>query len=180
MATPCSHRCWIIGYGNPQRRDDGIGPFVVNRLKGILEHKKEVRLLALHQLAVDQVEQLCKADLLLFVDATVENLDGGRTWHRVSPETRNRPYLTHHVQPSYLLGLIQALYHRSIPAWLVSIQGDDFGFGDKLSPWAERRAEKVSWEILQFIEKRSTMRKSIKTYKDTGVNHGKPSRHPYY
>jgi Ni,Fe-hydrogenase maturation factor len=24
---------WIIGYGNPQRRDDGIGPYIVKRLK---------------------------------------------------------------------------------------------------------------------------------------------------
>lgn len=154
MPAPCSHACWIIGYGNPQRRDDGIGPFVVDRLKGVLKHKKGVRLSAFPQLEADLVEELCEAERILFVDATVENLDGGRTWGRVSPETRNRPYLTHHVQPSYLLGLIQALYHRSPPAWLVSIQGHDFGFGEGLSPGAEKSAEDVGGEILQFIEEK--------------------------
>jgi hydrogenase maturation protease len=181
VPIPCFHSCWIIGYGNPQRQDDGIGPFVVNRLKGFLKHKKEVGFLALHQLAADQVEQLRKADLILFVDATVENLDGGRAWSRIYPETQLLPYLTHHIHPSYLLGLIQDLYHRSTPAWLVSIQGCDFGFGEGLSPGAEKRAEKVSLEIVQFIDKKGlTERIFIENDVNTGVNNGKPSRHPYY
>jgi len=39
---------WIIGYGNPQRRDDGIGPYIVNRLQPLFKHRKDVHLLALH------------------------------------------------------------------------------------------------------------------------------------
>ena len=181
MPAPCSHTSWIIGYGNPQRRDDGIGPFVVDRLKGVLKHKKEVGLLALHQLAADVVEELYEADRILFVDATVENLEGGRAWSRIYPETQLLPYLTHHIHPSYLLGLIQDLYHRSPPAWLVSIQGHDFGFGEGLSTVAEKSAEDVNGEILQFIgEKRLTERMTIEKDMQRGVNHGKRSRHPYY
>ena len=181
MPTPCSHACWIIGYGNPQRRDDGIGPFVVDRLKGILRHDKGVRLLALPQLSADLVGELCEADRILFVDATAENLDGGWIWSEIYPETQLLPYLTHHIHPSYLLGLIRDLYHRSTPAWLLSIQGDDFGFGEGLSPVAEKSAEDVGGEILQFIEeKRLTERMSIEKNIQRGVNHGKRSRHPYY
>jgi len=180
MPTPYSHTGWIIGYGNPQRRDDGIGPFVVNRLKSVLKHKKGVHLVAVDQLAVDLVEQLCEADRILFVDATIENLNGGRAWRRIYPETQILPYLTHHINPSYLLGLIRTIYHRSTPAWVVSIQGFDFGFGEELSPGAEKRAEKVSWEILQFIEKKLTERKFIEKDINTGVNHEKRNRHSYY
>ncbi len=137
--------------------------------------------MALPQLGADLVEPLCEADLILFVDATIENLDGGRAWSRIYPETQLLPYLTHHVRPSYLLGLIQALYHRSPPAWLVSIQGHDFGFGEGLSPGAEKSAEDVNGEILQFIgEKRLTERMTIEKDMQRGVNHGKRSRHPYY
>ena len=156
MPTPCSYTSWIIGYGNPQRRDDGIGPFVVDRLKSVLKHKKGVHILALPQLAADLVEPLCEADRILFVDATIENLDGGQARTRIYPETRLLPYMTHHVRPSYLLGLIQALYHRSPPAWLFSIQGHDFGFGEGLSPGAEKSAEDVGGEILQFIEEKGS------------------------
>ena len=154
MPAHCSYTSWIIGYGNPQRRDDGIGPFVVNRLKGVLKHKKNVGLLALHQLAADVVEELYEADRILFVDATIDDLEGGRVWRKIHRETHILPYLTHHIHPSYLLGLIQDLYHRSIPAWLLSIQGYDFGFGEGLSPGAEKRAEDVGGEILEFIEEK--------------------------
>lgn len=181
MPTPCSQTCWIIGYGNPQRRDDGIGPFVVNSLKDVLKHKKAVSLLALHQLGADRVEELCNADRILFVDATINALEGGRVWSKVHPETQILPYLTHHIHPSYLLGLIQALYHRSPPAWLVSIQGYDFGFGEGLSPGAEQMAKAVSSEIIQFIDKRDLTEKiPIKKKTDTGDKHGKRRRHPHY
>ena len=36
-----SFHSWIIGYGNPQRRDDGIGPYVINRLNNILGYKTD-------------------------------------------------------------------------------------------------------------------------------------------
>ena len=146
-----SQGCWIVGYGNRQRRDDGIGPFVVERLKGALKQKKEVRLLALSQLRADLVEELEGADRVLFVDATIDDLKGGRAWRRLNPETQIAPYLTHHIHPSFLLGLIQKLYHRTVSAWLVSIQGVDFGFGEGLSPEAEKRAEAAGLEILQFV-----------------------------
>ena len=136
--------------------------------------------MALPQLGADLVEQLREADFILFVDATIEDLEGGRAWSRIYPETQLLPYLTHHINPSYLLGLIRTIYHRSPPAWLFSIQGYDFGLGEGLCPGAEKKAEKASREILQFIEKRLTVRKSVEKDINTGVNHGKRSRHPNY
>ena len=110
--------------------------------------------MAVDQLAVDLVEQLCEADRILFVDATIDDLDGGWAWSEIYPQTQILPYLTHHLHPCYLLGLLEAIYHRSTQAWLVSIQGCDFGFGEGLSPGTEQRAEEVRSAILQFIEKR--------------------------
>ena len=135
--------------------------------------------MALHQIGADLVEPLREADFILFVDATMDNLENGRTWSKIQPEPQILPYLTHHIDPPYLLGLIQAFYRRSVPAWLVSIQGDDFNFGEKLSPGAEKKAEKVSREILQFIDKKGGVNKiSIEKDIHTGVNHEKRSRHP--
>ena len=136
--------------------------------------------MALPQLEADLVEELCEADFILFVDATIENLNGGRAWRRIYPETQLLPYLTHHINPYYLLGLIRTIYHRSTPAWLVSIQGFDFGFGEGLSPGAEKSAEDVGGEILQFIEKKLTERKFIGKDINTGVNHEKRNRNSYY
>jgi len=143
--------CWIVGYGNRERRDDGIGPYVVEKLKASLEMKMNVRLLTLPQLSADMAAELQEAERILFVDATIDNLEGGWKWSRLEPEMKVLPYLTHHVDPAFLLGLMEALYGRSVCAWLVSIHGSDFGFGEGLSPEAAGRADRVCLEILEFI-----------------------------
>ena len=107
--------------------------------------------MALPQLGADLIEDLREADLILFVDATVDNLEDGRKWCRLQPDMRKWPYLTHHLDPAYLLGLMENLYNRAVCAWLISIHGSDFGFGEGLSPVAVRTADQVGLEILEFI-----------------------------
>ena len=155
MSTLATQACWIVGYGNRERRDDGIGPYIVEKLKGVLEQKKGVRLLALPQLSADLAGDLQAADRILFIDATIDDLEGGRKWSLLHPEMQVLPYLTHHVDPAFLLGLMERLYSRAAPAWLVSIQGSDFGFGEGLSPEAAKIADRVSHEILEFICKKN-------------------------
>jgi hydrogenase maturation protease len=142
---------WIIGYGNPQRRDDGIGPYIVNRLQPFFEHRMDVHLLVLHQLEPDVVDTLEKAHTILFVDASVETLAEGRHWVGIQPELKALPCLIHHVAPSFILGLLQCLYHRNPAAWMVSVAGDDFSFGSGLSSEAQKRAEQVIGEITEFV-----------------------------
>jgi len=151
VSTLHTQACWIVGYGNRHRRDDGIGPYVVEKLKASLEMKMNVRLLTLPQLSADMAAELQVAERILFVDATIDNLEGGRKWSRLESEMKVLPYLTHHVDPAFLLGLIEALYGRSVCAWLVSICGSDFGFGDGISPEAAGRADRVCLEILEFV-----------------------------
>ena len=142
---------WIIGYGNPQRRDDGIGPYIVNRLQPFFKHRKDVHLLVLHQLEPDIIDTLKTADTLVFVDATVEALPEGRHWVEVQPELNTMPCLIHESAPAFILGLLQCLYHRHPKAWMVSVEGADFGFGNGLSSDARKRAEQVIGEIAEFV-----------------------------
>jgi len=151
VSTPSPEGCYIVGYGNRQRRDDGVGPYVLEKLRGVLEQKKGVCLLAFPQLSVDLVEDLREAERILFVDASIDDLEDGRKWSKLNPEMQVLPYLTHHASPAFLIGLMQTLYGRSTCAWLVSIHGIDFGFGEGLSPEAARTADQVSLEILEFI-----------------------------
>ena len=146
-----SARSWVIGYGNPHRRDDGIGIHVVESLRKSVEPREEVFIHAFHQLEPVLIDELQDADSIIFVDATVEVLKEGFGWVEVQPEKRNLPFITHHLTPSVLLGLLQSLYHRSPPTWLVSVQGEDFGFGEGLSVEAAERAERASRKIADFI-----------------------------
>ena len=77
---------WIIGYGNPQRRDDGIGPYIVKRLQPLLGHRSDVHLRVLHQLEPDVIDTLKNAHTILFVDATLRTLAQGRHWVGIQPE----------------------------------------------------------------------------------------------
>jgi Ni,Fe-hydrogenase maturation factor len=69
---------------------------------------------SLHQLDPVLVDELQMADLIILVDATVENLMEG-SMDEVQPGIENSSRGTHHLKPSTLLGLLQAFYHRSPP-----------------------------------------------------------------
>jgi hydrogenase maturation protease len=142
---------WIIGYGNSQRRDDGIGPYIVKRLQPLFEHRSNIHLLVLHQLEPNVIDALKNAHTILFVDATVEALVKGRHWAEIQPELMVMPCLIHQATPSFILGLLQCLYHQRPKTWLVSIEGNDFRFGSGLSPGVQKRVEKVICEITEFV-----------------------------
>lgn len=142
---------WIVGYGNPQHRDDGIGPYVANRAKTVLKGNKMTRVLAADRLEPDLIMPLRHAGLVIFVDATMDELKNGWIWTEIKPEIKNLPFLTYHVKPAFILGLLQSIYNNCPPTWLVSVQGDDFGFGGDLTRSAEERSIHVLNEIIEFI-----------------------------
>ncbi len=107
---PESASTWIIGYGNAHRRDDGIGPYVVEQLSRDLGRETGIALRSLHQLDPVLAEELQGAEVLILVDATVEPLERGLRWTRVQPEQQVSPCGTHHLKPSVLAGLLEALY----------------------------------------------------------------------
>ena len=144
------HSTWIVGYGNPHRRDDGIGPYIVEQLSGDLGRERDIALRSLHQLDSVLAEEVQGAEVLILVDATVESVDRGVRWTRVEPKQGHSACDTHHLSPSTLLGLMEALYGRRPTTWLVSVQGGDFGFGEGLSLEAQEKAERASSEILDF------------------------------
>ena len=133
-------RLWVIGYGNPQRRDDGSGCHVAGRLGRFFSRETGVAVRVLHQLDPVLVEDLREADEVLFVDATLERLEEGSEWLRVRPEVNDLRGITHHCKPAFLLGLLQTLYGRCPEGWLVSVEGDDFGLGQGLSAEGKRIA----------------------------------------
>jgi hydrogenase maturation protease len=148
--SPQSALTWIIGYGNPHRRDDGIGPYVLEQLSRDLGRETGIVLRSLHQLDPVLAEELQGAEVVILVDATAEPLERGLLWTRVQPEQQVSPCGMHHLKPSTLAGLLEALYQRSPMMWLVSVQGEDFGHGEGLSLGAQEKAERASSEIVQF------------------------------
>jgi hydrogenase maturation protease len=158
---------WIIGYGNPDRRDDGCGWHVAARLRSSLGEGEGITIRSLHQLDPVLAEDLEEADEVLFVDASVEESESGVEWRKVLPEGSVLPPMTHHLKPSFLMRLILSLGGRCPEAWLVSVKGEDFGLGEGLSPSTEQRVERVSEEILSYVlSSRTTDRQSGEMVKE--------------
>ncbi|MBN1106410.1 MAG: hydrogenase maturation protease [Deltaproteobacteria bacterium] len=159
-------RYWIVGYGNSQRRDDGCGWHVAARLLRLFGEDRGVTILLLHQLDPVLAEDLQVAEGVIFVDATTEEIPEGVEWRRIRPEGGVFPCWTHHLKAAALMGLIHIVYGRSPSAWLVSVKGQDFGFGEGLSALARKRARRASREIAAFVARKmiDKGKGSIKSY----------------
>ncbi len=129
----------LIAYGNSLRCDDGAGLALAERLaqdwraQGI-----QVRHLAVHQLTPEIAIELSSPDVqkVIFVDTTVEAMETIKV-KAIAPTILGR-VLGHHVTPDALLLYAQRLYGQYPPAWMVTIPGVDFGFGEGFSVEAMR------------------------------------------
>jgi hydrogenase maturation protease len=141
---------WIIGFGNSQRRDDGIGLWVIDNLKRRMEDIEWIKLVALHQLGPELAEDISVANGVIFVDAAIAPQPGGYSCVALAPVAQAHLF-AHGLTPASLLGLAQLLYDRSPPAWMVSVEGSDFDFGEGLSAAALDHAARATQEVIRFI-----------------------------
>jgi hydrogenase maturation protease len=157
-------RSLVIGYGNPSRRDDGVGLAVVNGLRERLGRPPLVEgedgydglggavdTLFLQQLMPELAETLAEYDRVWFVDAHVGVLPD--PVRRVSLHPNYDPAsVSHHLKPEALLALARQLYGRAPEGELFSVRGFDFDFGEGLSDETAAGARKVVVELWSLIE----------------------------
>ncbi len=158
-------RALIVGLGNPSRRDDGLGRYVVNEVRrcrgqrelspyedGLDEEGGVVDSVLLPQLAYEVAELAAGYDTLVVVDARVS---GGPTVsvERVDPEVRPPSrMLSHDMHPSEIIALCRALFGRAPETFVVSLAGVDYDFGTGLSPEVEARLPSVVDAVLGLID----------------------------
>lgn len=135
----------IIGYGNPFRRDDGLGWRVIEMLEK--QQIEGLRLLQTHQLMPELAEDLSQTSLVILVDASVEGQPGQVQVQRVVADQSPAPNYTHYVAPQELLVMAEVLYGCQPEAWLITVTGADFDLGDGLSPVVEGSLPGVMAEI---------------------------------
>lgn len=123
----------IIGYGNPLRRDDGVGWQAAQYLSRELSGKG-VEVIACHQLVPEHAERISQADLVIFIDASVGASPGSVSCTAVEPEVASPADLTHHVTPSVLMDCSRKLYNSNPKAYFLSVCGESFELGEGLSP----------------------------------------------
>jgi hydrogenase maturation protease len=142
----------VIGYGNPLRGDDGLGPHVAETLAA--RGWPGVRVLTRHQLVPELAADLAGARWAVFVDARAGAAAPGVDVARITPGEAEA-WTTHRADPRALLALARAVYGRAPAAWWVTVVGREFGFGEGLSP-AAREAARAAVARVEAILREAT------------------------
>lgn len=122
----------VIGYGSTLRGDDGIGHYVAHALAERI-NDPDIEVLACHQLTPELAEPMSRADLVVFIDACEGCIPGEIRLCSLEAD-HSSGSVTHNVNPATLLAASQIFYGCSPRAYLCSICGTNFEYGQVPSP----------------------------------------------
>lgn len=134
----------IIGYGNPDREDDGVAWHILRALTAKIglpspesyeDEFPESALIdfAFHlQLTPEMAEDISAYEYVCFVDAHTGNIPELVRMIEVESEFQRSPF-THHLTPQSLLSMCETLYGKKPEAALLSVLGHRFLFTRQLS-----------------------------------------------
>ncbi len=124
-----SPRILVIGYGNPGRQDDGLGPAAAAEI-GKLDWPN-VTTMDNYQLVIEDAVQIVAHDVAWFVDATREG-DAPCALRRLSPAL-DFSFTSHLLKPEALLAIADRQFRKCPEAHLMSIRGYEFDFLEGLT-----------------------------------------------
>jgi hydrogenase maturation protease len=122
----------VIGYGDPQRHDRGVGWRAVEDLSRVLPADR-IECISVQQLTPELAARLSALRAVIFVDGRGEGEPGSLQCRRVQPRAHESPLL-HELDPAGLLAVAKALYGANPKAAVVSVAGECFEHGSGLSP----------------------------------------------
>ena len=155
----------VIGYGNPDRQDDGVAWHVLHALAAQLclpapdsyedEFPSNDRLDFdfYLQLTPEMAEQIALYERVCFVDAHTGSIAAEVQLVPVESQFQNSPF-THHLTAQTLLSMCQLLYGKTPQAALLSVRGYRFEFERELSPETAALVPEAVERILAWIEKK--------------------------
>ena len=126
----------VVGYGNPLRSDDGVGWVIAGRLAADPRFAA-VDVLQRHQLTPELALDVCRADLVVLVDARSGAPAGSVAIERVEPASANGTTWSHHLGPGSLVALAGELYGYAPEVHVVSVGVGSLDVGEGLSPAVE-------------------------------------------
>jgi hydrogenase maturation protease len=136
----------VIGYGNPLRGDDGVGPKVAEAIEEL--HLPNVRTLICQQLSPEHAEPVSRARSVIFVDAAVDAPKDVQL-RKLEPNESSQ-LMAHAADPRTMLALARDVFGHCPEAWWLTIPAIKLGFGEELSPVA-RHGYEVALEQIRML-----------------------------
>lgn len=134
----------LIGYGNPDREDDGVAWHILHALLTKLglpapasyedefPQDEQVDFSFYLQLTPEMAEDIAGYEYVCFVDAHTGNIPEEVRLIDVESDFQRSPF-THHLTPQSLISMCESIYGSKPEAVLLSVRGYKFLFSRQLS-----------------------------------------------
>ena len=148
----------IVGCGNCNRRDDGVGVYVAQKLQVFLKNRPNpgVRIFDAGTAGMDVMFQARGSSAIILVDANRSGSKPGSIFEVPGKELENRPepsYNLHDFRWDHALYAGKRIFKEDFPSEITVylIEVADLGFGLELSPEVQAAATRVCETIQQKI-----------------------------
>ena len=139
----------IMGYGNPGRLDDGLGPALAAEFEKM--NLPGVTVDADYQLTVEDASAIATHEVVVFADASVSD-EEPFYFKRLTAESPIS-FSSHSVDPGAVVALAQELFGSLAKAYVLGIRGYEFNeFGEKLSEKAKDNLKKAVDFLVDMIK----------------------------
>lgn len=124
----------VYGYGNPGRQDDGLGIRLVEELENWSKdgYCVNIRFDSNYQLNIEDAEVISHYDLVVFADASVEELPDGLALTYLTGENE-LAFTTHFASPGYIVHLCSKVFEKCPESYLLHIRGYEWEFREGIS-----------------------------------------------
>jgi len=138
----------VYGYGNPGRQDDGAGVMLAEKLdEWIVSRNLEgVHTDSNYQLNLEDAATISQYDLVIFADASHEELDDFRMDTLVG--SARVEFSMHAVTPAFILHLSKEVFNREPEAYLLHIKGYEWEFMASMT----KKGEENLINALHFLQ----------------------------
>jgi len=160
---PSVPKTLILGFGNPDREDDGVAWHILRALAERFghplhnwdesepdAHTPSPHLMFTLQLVPELADVLHRYQQVCFVDAHTGAYAEDIHFAHIQPGYHPSPF-THHLTPETCLMLTQTTYGHAPRAVVVSVRGHQFGFVCGLTPATQQLAEAAVERILAWL-----------------------------
>jgi hydrogenase maturation protease len=141
----------VYGFGNPGRQDDGAGIMLVEKLdKWIAGRKLEgVHTDTNYQLNLEDAATISEYDLVIFADASHEDMDDFRMDPLVGSDRVE--FTMHSVSPAFILHLSKEVFDHEPEAYLLHIKGYEWEFMGSMTEKGEKNLMSAFHFVQDFI-----------------------------
>lgn len=133
-------RIHLVGFGNPGRLDDGLGPALAAAIEEL--QLPNVSVDSDYQLTVDDAHDIAPYDVVIFADADVR---GREPFYFESVEVgEGISFSSHGCSPSAVVSLARELFGGPAEAYLIGMRGYEWdAFEERLSDQAAKNLQQA-------------------------------------